>query len=381
MKAVVLGAGMIGCMMVKELAKHPKIQSLIVVDAFPANVDKCVSEAMNDKVKGQVASLNDEGVLESILGQADVAIAALPHSLSLLANKAAIKAGCHMVDLVGSHYPEKAELDSAARAAGVLIVPGIGVAPGIANVLAGRGVEILDEADEAQVLCGGIPRHPLPPLWYQVVFRLESLIGLFTRPAFAMVNGQMVQLPALSEMEDCFFPDPVGECEAVITDAHSLGCTMRGKVNSIYEKTVRYKGHYAKMKVLAELGFFNEALIDVDGVMVSPRKLSMALLEPQMKGKSDEDITVLRVVVTGKRDGKPVKVQWEMVDLYDQERHLTSMAKTTGFPAVIVAEWLAEGKLTDCGVVAPEQLLIGDRFASFMSELKNRGIEIVYSEE
>ncbi|QDR82651.1 saccharopine dehydrogenase family protein [Sporomusa termitida] len=381
MKAVVLGAGMIGCMTVKELAKHPNIEAVVVVDAFAASVEKCVAEAMNAKVKGQVASLDVEGVMESILKEADVAIAALPHSLSLPSILAAIKAGCHLVDLVGSRYPEKAELDNAARSAGVLIVPGIGVAPGIANVLAGRGAEILDEAEEAQVYCGGIPRYPLPPLWYQVVFRLESLMGLFTRPALAMIDGKMTQLPALSELETCYFAEPVGECEAVITDAHSLGCTMKGKIKTVYEKTVRYKGHYAKMKVLAELGFLAETPVEVDGVMVSPRKLSMVLLEPQMKGKSEEDITVLRVVVTGKRAGKPVRLQWEMVDLYDRERQMTSMAKTTGFPAVIIAEWLAEGKLAECGVIAPEQLLIGDRFAPFIAELKNRGIEIAYSEE
>lgn len=380
MKAVILGAGMIGYMMVRELAKSEHIESLLVIDAFSANVDKCVAGAANAKVKGEVAALHEPGVLEGILEKADVAIAALPHSLSLLANQAAIKTGCHMIDLVGSKYAEKKELDSVAREAGVLIVPGMGVAPGIANVLAGRGVELLDEADDVQVLCGGIPRFPLPPLWYQVVFRLESVMGLFTRPASAMINGEMVQLPALSQMEDCYFAEPVGECEAVITDAHSLGCTLKGKAKNVYEKTVRYKGHYAKMKALAELGYFDEEPIEIDGIKVSPRKLSMALLEPKMKGKSDEDITVLRVIAAGKRGGKDTTLQWEMIDIYDQERQLTSMAKTTGFPAVIVAEWLAEGKLSDRGVVTPEELLIGDRFNPFLAELATRGIKITFSE-
>ena len=47
---------------------------------------------------------------------------------------------------------------------------------------------MLDEAEEAIMTCGGIPRHPVPPLWYQVVFRLESVLGLYTKPATAIAR-------------------------------------------------------------------------------------------------------------------------------------------------------------------------------------------------
>lgn len=378
MKVVVLGTGMIGGMMVRELAKCEAIDSVLAVDSVQESLDRCLAGCTDRKISGKVASLSEEGVMANILEGADLAIAALPHSLSVQANLAAIKSHCHMIDLVGSRFPEKAQLDEAAKAAGVLLVPGLGVAPGIANVLAARGIELMEEADEAQVYCGGLPRYPLPPLWYQVVFRLESVLGLYTRPGSAMINGEMVQLPALSALEECNFPEPVGECEAVITDAHSLGFTMKGRVKNLFEKTVRYKGHYAKVGVLAELGFFDEALVDVDGVKISPRRVSMAVLEPKLKGKNNEDITVLRVIVTGKREGKSARLQWEMIDLYDETRQLSSMAKTTGFPAVIAAEWIAQGKITEHGVVAPEQLLIGDRFDPFLAELKQRGINITF---
>ncbi|MDZ5474077.1 saccharopine dehydrogenase C-terminal domain-containing protein [Bacillus sp. 31A1R] len=378
MRVAVLGTGMIGNMIVCELAKADSILEIIAVDTSQSNLDRCLKDANQSKVLGRIATLDDWDTLVSIMKEVDIAVACLPHFLSLPAVKAAIEGGCHLIDLVGSKYLEKAELHNEAKEKGVLIVPGAGVAPGITNFLAARGIELLDEAEEAVMICGGIPRHPLPPLWYQVVFRLESVMGLYTRPALAAENGHLVELPPLSGKETLHFPNPVGECEAVITDAHSVAFTLKNKVKRLYEKTVRYKGHWDKMAVLAELGFLDEDEVIIEGMKVCPRKLSMAILEPKMKGESNEDITVLRVTVKGKKDGKSVKLEWEMVDLYDNEKNITSMARTTGYPAVILTEWLANGTLKQSGVVSIEELIIGDYFDPFMEELKQRNIHIKF---
>lgn len=380
MRTVVLGTGMIGAMMARELAKAAAITSVLAVDASADSVNRCIAEAGGDvpadKLKGLTTDVSAPDALAKVLADADLAVGALPHSLSMAATHAAIAARCHLIDLVGSAFRDKAALAEQARSAGVLIVPGLGVAPGLANVLCARGVELLDETERAEILCGGIPRHPLPPLWYQVVFRLESVFGLFTRPASAVVDGKYVTLPPLSGLEACRFPEPVGECEAVITDAHSVAYTLAGRIKTLYEKTVRYRGHWEKMRTLAELGYFADAPIDVDGRPVSPRRLSMALLGPQMKGASNEDVTVLRVSVTGTKAGRPVRHEWEMVDLYDRERSMPSMTKTTGFPVVIFARWLAEGSVPERGVLAPEQLLATHRFGAFLSELAACGVEV-----
>lgn len=381
MRVAVLGTGMIGNMIVCELANSSLIEEVIAVDVAQDNLDRCIATTKNPKVSGRVAELSDGDTLIQVLKEVDAAVACLPHFLSIPAIKAAIAARCHLVDLVGSKYEEKIQLHEQAKEAGVLIIPGAGVAPGITNFLAARGIELLDKAEEAVMICGGIPRHPLPPLWYQVVFRLESVMGLYTRPALAAENGAFVHLPPLSGIEQLTFPNPVGVCEAVITDAHSVAFTLKDKVNRLYEKTVRYKGHWEKMGVLAELGFLDEGPIEIDGVQVSPRKLSMALLEPKMKGESKEDITVLRVTVNGQKGGKKTKLEWQMVDLYDNDRNITSMAKTTGFPAVILAEWLAKGNLSQRGVVAIEEIIIGELFDPFMKELQHRGVNIVFKEE
>ncbi|MFZ3577225.1 saccharopine dehydrogenase family protein [Virgibacillus sp. DJP39] len=381
MEVVVLGTGMIGTTVVRELVKYENITKVTAVDGFSESITRCLAIADNDKVVGKLTNLQREEDIVEVLKNADVAIACLPHSLSLPAIHAAIAAKCSLVDLVGSKFEEKMELDGLAKEAGIVVVPGCGVAPGITNFLAAQGIELLDETDEAVMICGGIPRHPLPPLWYQVVFRLESVMGLYTRPAKAVENGELITLPALSGLETMNFPSPVGECEVVITDAHSTAYTLKDKVKKLYEKTVRYSGHWSKMSVLAELGFFEEEAIEIDGKLVSPRKVTEKVLEPKLRGDSNEDITVLRVVTKGKKDGQNITHTWEMIDFYDHNRNITSMAKTTAIPAMLLATWILNKKVTETGIVPVENIIVGDRFNPFIEELSKNGIEINYKQE
>ncbi|HEY8343556.1 MAG TPA: saccharopine dehydrogenase C-terminal domain-containing protein [Calditerricola sp.] len=402
MRIAVLGTGLIGRMIVRELARSSSFSEVVAVDGSPeaavsaaaeasqaaeawrttAETSSVAGDAGRPAVRGVTADLGDYGTLVALLRQVDIAIAALPDSLSFLANQAAIKAGCHLIDLVGAEYPEKSRaLDVPARKAGVLIVSGCGVAPGIANVLAARGIELLDEAEEVTIYCGGLPRYPRPPLMYQQVFSLEGLMGLYTRPVFVIEDGRLVQLPPMSGLEECEFPDPVGACEAAYSDAHSVPYTLGHKVKRLGEKTVRYRGHFGKMKVLQELGFLDDNPVSVGDQTVIPRQVTMALLAPRIQGQSKEDVTVMRVVATGKKNGAAVRHQWTMLDFYDPETGYTSMARTTGYPAIIAAEWLAQGKLLERGFFAPEQLLAGERFEPFMAELARRGITFDYMVE
>lgn len=378
---VVLGTGMIGTTVVSELAKFAEIDLITAVDMRQESIDKCLESTNNLKVIGKVASLETKEEIAEVLKGVDVAVACLPHSLSLVAIKAAIESKCHLVDLVGSMFEEKKELHKEAQEAGVIIVPGCGVAPGITNFLAAQGIEMLDEAEEAVMICGGIPRYPVSPLWYQVVFRLESVLGLYTKPAIAVENGQLVELSPLSGLEEIAFPSPVGILEAVITDAHSTAYTLMDKVGNLYEKTVRYPGHWNKMKVLGELGFLDNNPISIAGISTTPRAFSEKILVSKMIGPSKEDITVLRVEVKGIKEGKPTKYIWEMVDFFHHEQRITSMAKATAIPAAIMAKWIVSKLITETGVIPIESLIVRERFQPFMEELNSLGIQIDFKEE
>ena len=132
------------------------------------------------------------------------------------------------------------------------------------------------------------------------------------------------------------------------------------------EKTLRYPGHIEKMAVLRETGFFGNEEIEVNGSTFRPVDLTAALLFPKWKmDDGDVDITVLRVEVDGRREGREVSHTFRMLDRFDRETGTHSMARTTGYTATAAVRMLAEGLYLEPGIAPPE--LIGKHKAPFDS--------------
>jgi saccharopine dehydrogenase-like NADP-dependent oxidoreductase len=144
------------------------------------------------------------------------------------------------------------------------------------------------------------------------------------------------------------------------------------------EKTMRYPGHADLMRVFRETGFFDEKPVAVRGVPVSPRELTERLLFAAWKLPPGEtELTVLRVIAEGTKDGTRRRYVFDLLDRTDPATGTTSMARTTGFPCAIVARMLASGEYADPGIRALEHLARDDRAAErLLSELRGRGIDL-----
>jgi lysine 6-dehydrogenase len=97
----------------------------------------------------------------------------------------------------------------------------------------------------------------------------------------------------------------------------------------------RYKGHVEKIKLLGDLGFFEEEKIDIDGVQVSPRKLTSRLFEKKLCKPKVKDLVALEVEVCGFKDSEETCYIYRLLDFYDKTRGITAMARTTAYPASI----------------------------------------------
>jgi lysine 6-dehydrogenase len=164
--------------------------------------------------------------------------------------------------------------------------------------------------------------------------------------------------------------------EAFTTDGLStLLITMKGKVKNMVEKTARYPGHAEKILAMRDSGLFSTEPVEVGGMRVVPRKVAVAVLDKALRIGDEKDVTVLRVDVVGKKDAKEVRRSFVMVDWFDEEQGVTSMARTTGYTAAIVARMVARGEIDERGVVPPETAVV-KVFERFRSELVDRGIII-----
>lgn len=368
------GAGLMGRAIGYDLAEHD-VSRIVFVDADPETLSDAEAFVDSDVTDTAQVDITDRAAYVSFLESQspDIVVNALPHELSVPALDGVIEAGIDAIDL--AFEEEQRELAAAAKEQGVTMITGCGVAPGISNMLAGDGVAELDDPRSISIKVGGIPADPKPPLEYRVVFHLNSVWNSYTRPATIVEDGELVDVPALSGVESIDF-DGVGELECFYTDGLGTLPYTFEDVPEMEEKTIRYPGHSMKVRTLRECGLLDEDPIDIGDAEVTPRAFLTELLTPELYLGEEHDLTVLQVDVTG-ADGKSDRYQATMVDHYDEELGMTSMARTTGFTASIVAQQLVDGVIDDVGLVAPEELA-QDRslFETILTEFGRRSIDI-----
>jgi lysine 6-dehydrogenase len=132
--------------------------------------------------------------------------------------------------------------------------------------------------------------------------------------------------------------------------------------------------------VLRESGFLSSAPVAVPGGHISPLTLTSRLLFPLWQlGPADEDFTVMRVLAEGRRAGQRVRLSWDLLDRFDREGRVSSMARTTGYTCTAVVRLLADGKLDHTGIVPLEVLGKHDGLCrEILSDLARRNV--IFSE-
>jgi saccharopine dehydrogenase-like NADP-dependent oxidoreductase len=329
--------------------------------------------AVRAKVGTVRADLTSADAVRRLVGASDLVVAALPSVMGRETLRTVVQAGRDVVDI--SFMPENAlELDRLARESGVTAVVDCGVAPGVSNMMVGFASAELETTDRVEIYVGGLPVERRWPFDYKAGFAPYDVIEEYVRPARLVENGCVVVKEALSEPELMDFPG-VGTLEAFNTDGlRSLVHTQSAPF--MKEKTLRYPGHVALMRAFRDTGFFSKEPLLVSGQRIRPLDATAALLFPKWTfEEGEEDLTVMRVLVEGRRGGETVRFGWDLLDAYDRATGLRSMSRTTGFPATIMAGLVAEGAFVRPGVHPPET--IGAQpglLRTVLRELESRGV-------
>lgn len=368
-KITVLGGGLVGSLIAKQLARDPGI-SVVVADiaikSFP-------TQSNLDFLNYNLAAA---GGVEAAIKDAEVVIVALPGRMGQEAVKKSIQCGKHVVDI--SFSPEDPfDLDDLACARRVSVLTDCGVAPGLSNFFVGLASMELDEITDINIYVGGLPLRRTWPFEYRLVFSLTDVIEEYTRPSRYRENRVIVTRPALSDPELIDF-GRVGTLEAFNTDGLRTLLTTYEDIPNVKEKTLRYPGHIEKMRVFRDAGFFDRKPIEVSGQRVSPREFTESLFKDAWKlPEGDNEFTFLQVKVEGLKDTVKSEVTWELYDETDRATRDTSMARTTGFPAVVATRMILCGIWDDVGV-KPLEFMGSELVPSMymLDNLKLLGIQI-----
>jgi lysine 6-dehydrogenase len=240
----------------------------------------------------------------------------------------------------------------------------------MASILAGELMrEVCGKADALKLYVGGLPEKPKPPFFYQLVFSIEGLINEYIEPAKILRNGKIQEIKPLTEPE-AFFLDGFEPMVAFHTSGgtSTMPENFKGKVGECFEKTLRYPSHYELIRGLRDLGFFSSEKIQAGKTEVSPRALTSKLFLKHMSG-SEPDVTIMRI----EAHNSGCITSFTLVDHYDPTTQMTSMMRTTAWPASIVLQMICSGEISKRGGVYQELDVPARRF---IEQMESRGVKI-----
>ncbi len=383
----IIGAGRTGKAAAYDLARHGEAACIRLFDLDGAQVQRCASELKELLGSGaptiEAAQLDaaDRAATAQAIAGASAVLSCSAYWLNADLAELAIAAGAHFNDLGGNTEVVQRELalDDKARAAGVSVVPDCGLAPGLVNTLAAAGIGRLASCDRVAMRCGGLPQKPEGPLDYALSFSVSGLTNEYTGTAWVLRGGELTTVPALAELEDIAF-EGLPPLEAFVTTGGSSTApeSFKDQVRDYDYKTMRYRGHCEKLRLLEGLGLFELEPLEVEGNPVVPRRLLEAAMVPRLSFPDSRDLILVRVSCEGRKpDGSRARLVFEMVDRHDETTGLAAMERCTSFPAACVT-WLQASGQVEAGA---RPLELGVAPEPFLKALPQRGLTVVEREE
>lgn len=382
--AVIGGAGKVSFGAIQDFVENDSVEQLLLADINIEALKKRKEFLNSEKVVISQIDLNDHNALVELLDDYDACLNGTIHYYNLKVMEACLESRTHYTDFGGLfHYARKQlEMHDEFVKAGITGIVGSGSAPGIVNVMAKYAYNRLDTVDAVRIR-DGIVNFNANKGAFSPPYAIDTLLDEFVLNPFEFKDGKFVEMYPFSGDEEIDFPEPVGR-QTVFNTIHSEVATipLSFKDKGIKEVTFKLalpKTFEEQLKFLVNLGMGGDKEIDINGVKVAPRKFLATLLretsQPKKSGKiKHDDHKVLRVEVTGSKDGRETKYIMETtIHPYEKWPHLSQGDFSVGFPAAVTTRLLAEGKIKEKGFYASEKVIDPE---IYFSELAKRNINV-----
>ena len=379
----VIGAGRQGTAAAYDIARFGEAELVLMADsqlaqaeAAARRVNQLCGHALAEPT--QLDASNPAEVVAFLKRRGvNAFVSAVPYFFNLGLTRAAIEAGVGMTDLGGNSDVVLAQLalSQEAEAAGASIVPDCGQVPGMGTTLILYAMEQLDEPRDVFMWDCGLPQRRELPWDYRLTFSIEGLTNEYHGDCLFIRDGKTTRVPALEEVETLSFPDPVGTLEGFTTAGGltTAARTFAGRLRTLQNKTLRFPGHFAKLKVIQWLGLLETEPLEVNGQRVVPRQVLHTLWEPQIRAQPDtRDFILISILALGLKSGTEAEARVELLHRYDEQTGFTAMEQGTGWHAAIMTEAITRGQVPR-GVIPVELAMSG---SAFVAEAARRGFQV-----
>jgi lysine 6-dehydrogenase len=373
MRAIVIGGtGGMGQGVARDLIKQEKITKVTLgdINIDPGRVQDKLRAS--EKVSLIRIDVNNHNGMVGAIRENDVVIncAGPFYKTAVAVARAAVEARVNYIDICDDYEAvptlfSSADIDKAAKEAGITVLTGMGSDPGTNNVLVKWYASQLDRVDEIHLF------------W---VVSIAELSGAAWDHSLHMVTGKIPQyldgkleyVDGGTGEETAQFLEPLGTC-VVRYVGHPQPITIPRYIEGV--KKVVIKGALIPLwvdeliKEQKQTGFLSTEPVEVRGTKVTPYDLTLKLWDMIPKGRDNGPAASgLKVIVKGEKQGKQVKYTADIVG---------RMAPGTGLPASIAALMMDAGDVTVKGVVAPEGCIDPEKF---LAALLQRGAKIHQTE-
>lgn len=376
MNVVILGAGWMGQAIAYDLSNFSNFKEITICDNNKNSLYNAKKFLKNTNIDFDIINVQIKKNVEKVFKKNDVVISAIPYFYNDNLTKLAIYNRSHFIDLGGNNYIVKKQknLFKRAKKNNVTIIPDCGLAPGLVSIITKDIYENFNKVNTVKLRVGGLPLKPKPPFKYQFVFSPNGLINEYVEDAIVLENGIIKKKKSMTEIEKITFPKPFSEMEAFVTSGgcSTLPYTYKDKIDYLDYKTIRYIGHCEKFNVLLKIGLGSDKKSSIGNTEIIPREILISLLKKYIPSKG-KDVVLLKVTGDGLINGKKKRLEYNLIDYYDEKNNISAMMRTTGYPVSITAQLIEKGIINKYGVFTSEEIIPTD---IFFSELKKRNINL-----
>ncbi len=356
---VVVGSGKIGSTIARLLVDTGDYRVTIV----DRSAEHLAEIETGPAISTVCLDIADEVALASLLSGKFAVLSAAPFQLTVSIAKAAAKAGVHYLDLT-EDVESTRQVKLIAETANTAFIPQSGLAPGFISIVASDLARKFDSLDSVRLRVGALPQFPSNALNYNLTWSTDGVINEYIQPCEAILNGKLVEVPALEEREEFSLDGVTYEAFNTSGGLGTLCETLRGKLKTLNYRTIRYPGHAAIMKALLH-----------DLALRHRRHVLKDILEHALPATL-QDVVIVFVTVSGQRDGRFIQETYAN-KIYSTEisgRMTSAIQVTTASSICAVLDLLAGGQLPTRGFVRQEDIsldaFLGNRFGFYYRQIE-----------